>query len=209
MNKIDYSVYLVTDREILKGRDLCEAVEESILGGATVVQLREKNISYEEFVQLAKNLHRITQKYNVPLIINDNVDVALEIGAEGVHIGQSDEELSKVREKVGDMIIGVSVENVEEALSAQEGGADYLGIGSIFYTGSKKDINIPIGIEGLRKIVESVDIPNVAIGGIHLDNVREVMATKTNGVAVISEILGKENIREATEILKRYVKGEI
>lgn len=138
MNKIDYSVYLVTDRDILQGRDLCEAVEESILGGATVVQLREKNISFEEFVKLGKKLHKITQKYNIPLIINDNVDVAIEVGAEGVHIGQGDEKLSKVRAKIGDKIIGVSVENVEEALIAQEGGADYLGIGSIFYTGSKK-----------------------------------------------------------------------
>lgn len=193
MNKIDYSVYLVTDRDILQGRDLCEAVEESILGGATVVQLREKYISFEEFVKLGKKLHKITQKYNIPLIINDNVDVAIKVGAEGVHVGQGDEELSKVRAKIGDKIIGVSVENVEEALIAQEGGADYLGIGSIFYTGSKKDINIP----------------NVAIGGIHLDNVREVMKTKTDGVAVISEILGKEDIKEATAILKNYVKEGI
>lgn len=209
MNKIDYSVYLVTDRDILQSRDLCEAVEESILGGATVVQLREKYISFEEFVKLGKKLHKITQKYNIPLIINDNVDVAIEVGAEGVHVGQGDEELSKVRAKIGDKIIGVSVENVEEALIAQEGGADYLGIGSIFYTGSKKDINIPIGLEGLKKIVESVNIPNVAIGGIHLDNVREVMKTKTDGVAVISEILGKEDIKEATAILKNYVKEGI
>lgn len=154
MNKIDYSVYLVTDRDILQSRDLCEAVEESILGGATVVQLREKYISFEEFVKLGKKLHKITQKYNIPLIINDNVDVAIEVGAEGVHVGQGDEELSKVRAKIGDKIIGVSVENVEEALIAQEGGADYLGIGSIFYTGSKKDINIPIGLEGLKKLLK-------------------------------------------------------
>lgn len=210
MNKIDYSVYLVTDRDILKGRDLCEAVEESILGGVTIVQLREKKATYEEFVTLGKKLHEITKKYGVPLIINDNVEVAIEVGAEGIHVGQSDESLLKVREKVGkNMIIGVSVENVEEARKAQEEGADYLGIGSIFYTGSKKDINEPIGIKGLKEIVESIDIPNVAIGGIHLDNVVEVMRSGTDGVAVISEILGKENIKKATEILKKYVVGEI
>lgn len=209
MNKIDYSVYLVTDRNILKGRDICEAVEESILGGATIVQLREKNISYDEFVELGRKLHKITKKYNVPLIINDNVDVAVEIGAEGVHVGQGDEKLSEVRKKVGDMIIGVSVGNVEEALEAQRGGADYLGIGAVFYTGSKKDINEPMGISGLKKIVENISIPNVAIGGIHLDNVVDVMETGTNGVAVISEILGKEDIREVTKILKKYVKGEV
>lgn len=120
MSKIDYSIYLVTDRDILKGRDLCEAVEESILGGATIVQLREKNISYENFVELAQKLHKITKKYGVPLIINDNVDVAIEIGAEGVHVGQSDEKLSEVRKKVGNMIVGVSVGNIEEAKKAQE-----------------------------------------------------------------------------------------
>lgn len=208
MSKIDYSVYLVTDRDILKGRNLCEAVEESILGGATIVQLREKNISYENFVELAQKLHKITKKYGVPLIINDNVDVAIEIGAEGVHVGQSDEKLSEVRKKVGNMIVGVSVGNIEEAKKAQEEGADYLGIGSIFYTGSKKDINTPIGIDGLKEIVNSITIPNVAIGGIHLNNIEEVMGTGVNGVAVISEILGKENIKQATENLKKYVKGE-
>lgn len=211
MNKnIDYSVYLVTDRDILKGRDLYKAVEESILGGATVVQLREKYISDEEFLEIAKRLKKITDKYTIPLIINDNVKVAKSVDAAGVHIGQKDEELKKAREILGpDKIIGVSVGNIEEALKAQRDGADYLGIGTIFYTGSKKDINEPLGLEKLKNIVESINIPNVAIGGIHMDNIISVMKTGINGVAVISEILGKENIKEATKNLKKYVDSNL
>lgn len=207
MNKIDYSVYLVTDRDILAGRDLCKAVEESIKGGATVVQLREKNVSDEEFLEIAKNLQKITRKYNIPLIINDNVEIAKEIDAEGVHIGQSDDTLSHARKLLGeDKIIGVSVCSIEETRKALEGGADYLGIGAVFYTGSKKDINKPLGIENLKKIVDIIDIPSVAIGGIHLDNIEDTMSTGVDGVAVISEILGKEDIKKATEVLASFVK---
>ncbi len=201
---VDYLLYLVTDREILGNRDLNKAVEDSILGGVTIVQLREKFISDEEFLQIAKNLKEVTDKYNIPLIINDNIHIAKEIDAAGVHIGQSDENLKEAREILGpNKIIGVSVKTIEEAKEAEKGGADYLGIGAVFFTGSKKDINKPIGIEGLKNIVENVNIPNVAIGGIHLDNAKDIMATKTNGVAVISEILGKENIIEGTKIFKK------
>ncbi|WP_300360578.1 thiamine phosphate synthase [Fusobacterium sp.] len=210
MNKknIDYSVYLVTDRGILGDRDLYKSVEESILGGVTLVQLREKNIDDEKFLEIAKKLKEITDKYKVPLIINDNVKVAKLVDADGVHIGQSDEELTEARKELGDnKIIGVSVSNIEEALKAQRDGADYLGIGAIFFTGSKKDINVPIGLENLKKIVDSISIPNVAIGGIHLDNISDVMKTGVNGVAVISEILGNEDIFEATKNLKKYVNS--
>ena len=210
MNKknIDYSVYLVTDRGILGNRDLYKSVEESILGGVTLVQLREKNLNDDEFLKIAKNLKKITDKYNIPLIINDNVKVAKLVNADGVHIGQSDEELTEARKELGDdKIIGVSVSNIEEALKAQKDGADYLGIGSIFFTGSKKDINVPIGIENLKKIVDSISIPNVAIGGIHLDNISDVIKTGVDGVAVISEILGKKDIFEAAKNLKNYVKA--
>lgn len=210
MNKknIDYSVYLVTDRGILGDRDLYKSVEESILGGVTLVQLREKNIDDEKFLEIAKKLKEITNKYNIPLIINDNVKVAKLIDADGVHIGQSDEELTEARKELGDnKIIGVSVSNIEEALKAQRDGADYLGIGAVFFTGSKKDINVPIGLENLKKIVESISIPNVAIGGIHLDNISDVMKTGVDGVAVISEILRKEDIFEATKNLKRCINS--
>ncbi len=141
MNKIDYSLYLVTDRDILGRRDLCKAVEDSIKRGATNVQLTEKFVSDEKLLVIAKEVQKVTKKYNIPLIINDNVKIAKEIDAEGVHIGQSDESLEEARKILGkNKIIGVSVGSVEEALKAERGGADYLGIGTVFYTGSKKDI---------------------------------------------------------------------
>lgn len=207
MNNIDYSLYLVTDRDILGERDLCKAVEDSIKGGATIVQLREKFIDDNKFLEIAKEVQKITKKYNIPLIINDNVKIAKEIDAEGVHIGQSDESLEEARKELGEnKIIGVSVGSIEEALKAEIGGADYLGIGTIFYTGSKKDINEPLGIENLKNIVESIKIPCIAIGGIHLNNIKEVMETGVNGVAVISEILGKEDIEKASKTLLSFIK---
>lgn len=207
MNKIDYSLYLVTDRDILGKRNLYKAVEESIKGGATVVQLREKFIDDDKFLEIARELQKVTKKYNIPLIINDNVNIAKIIDAEGVHIGQSDETLEEARKILGkDKIIGVSVGSLEEAEKAEKGGADYLGIGAVFFTGSKKDINKPLGLENLKKIAESVKIPTVAIGGIHLDNVKEVMASGVDGVAVISEILGKEDIENASRTLLSFIK---
>ncbi len=207
MSKIDYSLYLVTDRDILNGRDLCRAVEESIKGGVTLVQLREKFIDDEKFLEIAKELQKVTKKYNIPLIINDNVKIAKIIDAEGVHIGQSDESLEEARAELGpDKIIGVSVGSIEEAQKAEAGGADYLGIGTVFFTGSKKDINEPLGLKNLEKIAHSVKIPSVAIGGIHLDNVKDVMKTGIDGVAVISEILGKEDVKKASEVLLSFIK---
>lgn len=207
MSKIDYSLYLVTDRDILDGRDLCRAVEESIKGGVTLVQLREKFIDDEKFLEIAKELQKVTKKYNIPLIINDNVKIAKIIDAEGVHIGQSDKSLEEARAELGpDKIIGVSVGSIEEAQKAEAGGADYLGIGTVFFTGSKKDINEPLGLENLEKIAHSVKIPSVAIGGIHLDNVKDVMKTGIDGVAVISEILGKEDVKKASEVLLSFIK---
>ena len=207
MNKIDYSLYLVTDRDILGNRNLCKAVEDSIKGGVSIVQLREKFVDDETFLKIAKEVQKITKKYNIPLIINDNVKIAKEIDAEGVHIGQSDKPLEETRKILGkDKIIGVSVGSLDEALKAQKGGADYLGIGTIFYTGTKKDINEPLGIEKLKTIVENISIPSVAIGGIHLNNIEEVMKTGVNGVAVISEILGKEDIENATRTLLSFIK---
>ncbi|MGO2119041.1 MAG: thiamine phosphate synthase [Fusobacterium sp.] len=211
MNKkdIDYSLYLVTDRDILNGRDLNKAVEESILGGVTVVQLREKYISNEEFLKIAKELKKITDKYSIPFIINDNVEIAKLVDATGVHIGQKDDKLDHARKILGkDKVIGVSVGNLEEAKLAQKGGADYVGIGAIFFTATKSDINKPLEIEGLKKIVDGINIPNVAIGGIHLNNINQVINTGTNGVAIVSEILSKKDIKKASKTLLSYIKGE-
>lgn len=198
--KIDYSLYLVTDRSFLKDKSIAESVEEAIKGGVTLVQVREKDASSRDFYKVALEIKQVTDKYKIPLIIDDRIDIAEAVDAAGVHLGQSDLPLKKAREILGsEKIIGISVGNASEAKEAEIGGADYVGIGTIFFTGTKKDIKTPIGIEGLTEIVRSINIPSVAIGGIDQGNVKKVMSSGTSGVAVISAILGKENIQKAAE----------
>lgn len=200
---IDYSLYLVTDRRFLKDRTLKSAVEDSIKGGVTIVQVREKDVTTREFYKVALEVKEITDKYNVPLIINDRIDIAQAINADGVHLGQDDMPIKLARKILGkNKIIGISVGNVDEAKEAEKDGADYVGIGAIFFTGSKKDIDTPIGTTGLKEIVESINIPSVAIGGVNKENLSEVIKTGTSGAAVISAILGKDNIEQAAKELK-------
>ncbi len=204
-DNIDYSVYAITDRYWHKDRPIEEMIEESIKGGATIIQLREKHISDDEFLSLALKSKKVCNKYNIPLIINDNIDVMLKSDADGIHVGQSDLNAKKVRELIGpNKILGVSVGNVEEAKIAIENGADYLGVGAIFPTNTKDDA-ILVSLDELRNISLSVDIPVVAIGGIHLDTIKELKNTCINGVAVISEIFSKDDILKATKILKSEV----
>ncbi|WP_416175916.1 thiamine phosphate synthase [Clostridium sp.] len=201
--EIDYSLYLVTDRRFIGDKPLKQAVEEAIIGGVTLVQIREKTATTREFYKIALEVRSVTSKYKVPLIINDRLDIAQAINADGVHLGQSDMPLYEARKILGkDKIIGISVGNVEEAISAQKGGADYLGIGTIFNTGTKKDIDMPIGIDGLQKIYSSINIPAVAIGGINQNNFKDVLSTGVDGISVISAILGKDNITKAARNLK-------
>lgn len=200
--KLDCTLYLVTDRDVLKGRDLKRAVEDAILGGTTLVQLREKNVSSKEFYEIAKDIKSITDKYNIPLIINDRLDIALAVEAEGVHIGQKDLPASLVRKIIGeDKILGVSANTIEDAFKAQKDGADYLGVGAIFPTKSKKDAE-NTSIETLKKIKDAVSIPIVAIGGVNENNIQKLKETNIDGIAVISAILGKEDIKKACEKLK-------
>ena len=201
---IDYSLYLVTDRSFLNNKSIKDAVEEAIKGGVTMVQVREKDVSSREFYKVALEVKEITDKYKLPLIINDRIDIAQAVDASGVHLGQSDLPLKLARDILGkDKIIGISVGNVKEAKEAERDGADYVGIGTIFFTGTKKDIKTPIGIEGLTEIVKSIGIPSVAIGGINEENAKDVLNSGTDGVAVISAILGKEDIRKAAEEFRR------
>ena len=202
LNKEDLLLYAVTDRSWLKGNELKDVVAEAIEGGITFLQMREKDLIFEDFLQEAREIKKITDKYKIPFVINDNVEVALAVDAHGVHIGQSDEELTEVRKKLGqDKIIGVSAHNVEEALKAEESGADYLGVGAMFVTSSKDDA-IPVTIDELRNICNAVSIPVVAIGGISTENILELKGTNISGVAVISAIFAKKNIKEASENLK-------
>lgn len=200
---VDYSLYLITDRSFLKGRSLKTVVEEAIIGGTTIVQVREKNISTREFYKVAMEVKEVTDYYKIPLIINDRIDIAQAINADGVHLGQDDMPLTIARKILGkDKIIGISAGTLDEALEAQKDGADYLGIGAIFYTGTKKDIDTPIGIEYLKHIYDNINIPAVAIGGINETNFKEVLSTGVDGISVISAILGKEDITSAAKMLK-------
>ncbi|MHB9909101.1 thiamine phosphate synthase [Clostridium botulinum] len=200
--EINYELYLITDRRFLKGRQLKKVVEDAILGGVTIVQVREKDVSTREFYNVAKEVKEVTDYYKVPIIINDRLDIAQAIDASGVHLGQKDMHLNIAREILGkDKIIGISVGNVKEALEAQNNGADYLGIGTIFPTGSKKDVDALIGIDGLSKIKDSISIPSVAIGGINKTNFKDVLKTGIEGISVISAILDEDDIKLAANNL--------
>lgn len=205
MNKELLKLYAITDSSLLSDETLKEAVEAAILGGATIIQLREKNISKEELVKEALEIKEVCDKYNVPLIINDNVQVAKEINATGVHIGQNDMEYSKAREILGDTaIIGVTAKTIEQARKAYELGADYIGSGAVFGSTTKKDA-LPMTRELLSEICESVEMPVVAIGGINKDNILSLKGIKIAGVAVVSGIF-KGNIKENAEELLRLVE---
>ncbi|NFD76058.1 thiamine phosphate synthase [Clostridium botulinum] len=200
--EINYELYLITDRRFLKERQLKKVVEDAILGGVTIVQVREKDVSTREFYNVAKEVKEVTDYYKVPIIINDRLDIAQAIDASGVHLGQKDMHLNIAREILGkDKIIGISVGNVKEALEAQNNGADYLGIGTIFPTGSKKDVDAIIGIDGLSKIKDSISIPSVAIGGINKTNFKDVLKTGIEGISVISAILDEDDIKLAANNL--------
>ncbi|WP_312070728.1 thiamine phosphate synthase [Anaerotignum propionicum] len=202
-------LYAVTDRAWLHGRKLAEDVEKALLGGATFVQLREKDASYEEFLEQAQEVKKVCKKYNVPFVINDNIEVALAVNADGIHVGQSDMEAGSVREKLGkDKIIGVSTRTVEEALLAQERGADYLGVGAMFQTSTKLDA-ADVTFEELKAICAAVEIPVVAIGGISNHNVAELRGTGIDGVAVVSAIFAAEDIRKATSEMKQNLESVV
>lgn len=201
-DKNDLLLYAVTDRHWLEGRTLKEVVKESLDGGVTFVQLREKTLEDEKFLEEARELKELCKKYNVPFVINDNVDIAIAMDADGVHVGQSDMEAGDVRAKLGpDKIIGVSAENVEQAVLAEKRGADYLGVGAVFPTGSKDDA-ADVSYENLKAICEAVSIPVIAIGGINEGNVSKLAGSGIVGVAVISAIYAAKDIKKATEDLK-------
>ena len=199
-------LYLVTDRELSLGRSLEEVVSEAVAGGATIVQLREKETSTGEFIELAFRLKEILKPYNIPLIINDRVDVALAVDADGVHIGQSDMPYELARKLLGPhKIIGLSVENMDDLIKANELDVDYVGISPVYGTPTKTDTAEPFGLEGLREAVKLSEHPTVAIGGMNAKTIGDVMATGTNGVAVVSAICSATNIAQATAELKNIV----
>jgi thiamine-phosphate pyrophosphorylase len=196
-------LYVVTDRTWLGENQLKNQVEDIIRAGATFVQLREKDMPYDQFVQEAKEIKKVTDKYKVPFVINDNINIAIDVDADGVHVGQSDMSAVEVRKLIGnDKILGVSVQNVEQAMIAQESGADYVGVGAVFNTSTKEDAN-SVSHETLKEICNSISIPVVAIGGINEGNIMQLKGTGVDGVAVISAIFAKRDVYKATcDLLK-------
>lgn len=216
LNRADYQLYLVTDRNCLQQQTLEQAVEQAILGGVTLVQLREKAIASKEFYERALRIKAICHHYNVPLLINDRVDIALAVEADGVHIGQSDLPCRVIRQILGkDKIIGVSARTAKQAIQAQADGADYLGVGAMFATSTKQDAKT-VSVETLNDIRQSVSIPIVAIGGINHTTLpalqQALQAAETSiehlidGVAVVSAILGQKDVKLASEQLKEMIK---
>ncbi|MBO4711525.1 thiamine phosphate synthase [bacterium] len=194
-------LYAVTEK--YPDRDFFVQIESALKGGITCLQLREKHLSKAEFIDEARIVKRLCEKYSVPLIINDDVEVALESGADGVHIGQDDGDVAEVRKIAGSrLIIGVSAHNVEEALAAEKAGADYLGCGAVFGSTTKSNVHV-LPLETLKNIAAAVKIPIVAIGGINETNMMQLLGTGINGVAVISAIFGAADIESKCQELKR------
>ena len=196
-------LYAVTDRAWTGKQTLMEQVEDALKGGATCVQLREKELDEETFLQEAMEMKALCEKYQVPFFINDNVEIAVKCKADGIHVGQEDMAAAKVRQQVGhEMMIGVSVHSVEEALEAVKNGADCLGVGAMFSTSTKTDADV-LPKEVLRDICAAVDIPVVAIGGISKENMAELKGTGVDGVALVSAIFAAEDIERECRLLRR------
>jgi len=194
-------LYVITDSRFI---DEVKGAKLALEGGATTIQLRMKNASTRRMIDVGIKIKKLTEEYNALFIVNDRVDVALATKADGVHLGQEDMPVDLAREIVGDMLIGVSASNLTEAIEAEKAGADYIGAGSVFPTSTKEDAKF-LGIDALRRVVEEVNIPVVAIGGINFENIKLVLEAKVNGVAVISAIMGAEDIREAARKMRRIV----
>lgn len=202
----DYSLYLVTDRRLSLGRSTVEVVAAAVSGGVTCVQLREKHCSTREFLEEARRVRELLVGTGVPLIINDRLDVALAVAADGVHLGQNDLPVADARRLVGErLVIGVSAESVADAIRAEAEGADYIGVSPVFTTPTKMDTAPPLGLEGLREIRRAVSLPLVAIGSIRHDNAAEVLRAGADGLAVVSAIVSAPCPRTAAAALRQQI----
>jgi thiamine-phosphate pyrophosphorylase len=206
LQNIDYSLYLVTDRGLARGRSNFEIVKAAVDGGAPVVQLREKDCSTREFIEQAFAVTDFLKARRVPLIINDRLDIAQAVEADGVHLGQTDMPLAMAKDILGDsMIIGISAESLEDAIAAEKGGADYLGVSPIYTTPTKTDTALPLGLAGLRQIRKAVKLPLVGIGGLNRDNSAAVIRSGADGVAVVSAIVAADDPEAAASALRQII----
>ncbi|MFC0558114.1 thiamine phosphate synthase [Halalkalibacter alkalisediminis] len=206
----EFKLYAITGEEFHQGRDLIEVMEQAILGGVDIIQLRDKTSSKREILQKAKALRELTHKYGVTFIVNDHIDVSLAVDADGIHIGQDDLPLAEARKIVGDKIIGISTHKIEEAREAEAGGADYIGVGPIFHTNSKVDVVDPVTTTYINQVSNEITIPFVAIGGIKLHNVDQVLEAGATRICMISEIVGAEDIKGVCKTFTKILseKGE-
>lgn len=203
------ALYAVTDRAWLRGRTLAEQAEAALRGGATCLQLREKELDRAAFLREAVALKPVCARYGVPLIVNDDVELALESGADGVHVGQDDADAAETRRRIGpDRLLGVSAHTVEEALRAERAGADYLGVGAVFSTDTKRDAGV-VRYETIRAICGAVSIPVVAIGGVKRENLGALAGSGVDGVAVVSAIFAAPDAEEAARMLRAAVRKEL
>jgi thiamine-phosphate pyrophosphorylase len=209
MQMKDFRLYAITGEEFHKGRDLLQVMEEAIIGGVDIIQLRDKNSSKKEVLEKAKLLKKLAERYEIPLIINDHIDVALAVDADGIHIGQDDLPLVEARKIIGkNKIIGISTHKIEEARTAELNGADYIGVGPIFSTKSKVDVVDPVTTKYIEEVVKEIKIPFVAIGGIKLHNVDQVLAAGASRICAISEIVGSKNVTQTCQLfIEKIEKG--
>lgn len=201
LDKQTMLLYAVTDRSWLGGRSLTDQVEDTLKGGATFIQLREKDLDFDDFVKEAQAIKKLTDAYKIPFVINDAVEVALAVDADGVHVGQDDIDAGELRKRIGDKIIGVSADTVELALKAEADGADYIGVGAIYSTATKMDAEV-VAFETIAAICQAVSIPVVAIGGLNETNIHSLKGTGVDGVALVSAIFAKADIISATRELR-------
>ncbi|MFD3261454.1 thiamine phosphate synthase [Paenibacillus lentus] len=202
----DFRLYAITDERSHPGRELADVMEEAILGGADIVQLRDKHSNREAVLEKAKKLRELTYRYNVPFIVNDYIDIALEVNADGIHLGQGDATLPAARKLVGDKIIGISTHAIEEALLAEQQGADYIGVGPVYRTATKADVVEPVTLSYVREVARKIKIPFVAIGGIKLHNVDEVIAAGAKRICAVTEIVGSKDVRGTCEAFIRKLE---
>ncbi|MDQ0063298.1 thiamine phosphate synthase [Paenibacillus harenae] len=195
----DFRLYAITGEQFHPNRDLIEVMEEAIVGGADIIQLRDKTSGKPELLRKARALRELTRKHGVIFIVNDHIDVAMEVDADGIHLGQGDVSLPEARKLVGEKIIGISTHALQEAWLAQQQGADYIGVGPVYRTATKADVVDPVGVSYVREVTQNIRIPFVAIGGIKLSNVDEVIAAGATRICAVSEIVGSSDVRGTCE----------
>lgn len=211
---LDFRLYAITDERFHPGRKLLDVMEEALQGGADIIQLRDKTATKRELLHKARALRKLTRRYGALLIINDHVDIALAADADGVHLGQDDLPLAEARSILGsDKIIGISTHNIEQAREAERGGADYIGVGPVFPTQTKADVTDPVTVKYVREAAAEIRIPFVAIGGIKLHNVEEVLAAGARRICAVSEIVGSSHVKETCEqflkMMDRYKEASV